>query len=246
MPITATPGSPPRPSDAGTHRRGQLALALQEAFTAGARLRANRQIATDAEAFRAQIRHLLGAADQEARAAGYDPAYVKLAIYAYVAFLDESVLNSGQPMFAGWLRQPLQVELFGDHVAGQTFFAYLDELLGRVDSEEVADLLEVFLLCMLLGFRGRYGTGEDGGLRSRIQAAQEKIARLRGPGGPVAPHAALPTGDALPARRDPWLRRLAWLAVVALAASIVLFVLFHLSLDGRVDELRSAAARLVA
>ena len=51
------------------HGRGRLALALQEAFTVAVRLRANRQVAADADSFRAQIRHLLSAADRDARAA---------------------------------------------------------------------------------------------------------------------------------------------------------------------------------
>ena len=35
-------------------RRGQLAMALQEAFTVAVRLRADRQVAADADSFRAQ------------------------------------------------------------------------------------------------------------------------------------------------------------------------------------------------
>src|SRR5690606_10764921 len=113
-------------------------------------------------------------------------------------------LNSGQPMFAAWPRQPLQEEIFGDHMAGETFFTRLDELLALGDSEDLADLLEVYQLCMLLGFRGRYGAAEDGGLRSRMIAVQEKIDRIRGGAGPLAPAAALPTDDVIPVARDRW------------------------------------------
>ena len=105
MSTLAPPGLQAAPVNPAPQRRGRLALALQEALTAGARLRANRQVAADADSFRNQVKHLLGRADQEARQAGYDPADVKLAIYGYIAFLDESVLNSGQPMFAGWPRR---------------------------------------------------------------------------------------------------------------------------------------------
>ncbi|MGH7505688.1 MAG: DotU family type IV/VI secretion system protein, partial [Longimicrobiales bacterium] len=78
-------------------RRGELALALQEAFTVAVRLRTNRQVAANADAFRAHVKQLLGAADRQARGAGYDADLVRLAVYAYIAFLDESVLNSSQP-----------------------------------------------------------------------------------------------------------------------------------------------------
>jgi type VI secretion system protein ImpK len=224
-------------------RRGELALVLQEAFTVAARLRANRPVATDAEAFRLQVKQLLSGADQEARRLGYDPAFVRLAIYAFVAFLDESVLNSTQPMFAGWARQPLQEEVFGDHMAGETFFAHLDELLSRQDSEEVADVLEVFLLCMLLGFHGRYGIGDGGGLHARIATAQEKIQRIRGLH-PFSPAAELPAGETAPVARDPWVPRLTALALASLAGVIVLWLAFHLSLGSQVEDLRSLVVQL--
>jgi type VI secretion system protein ImpK len=237
--------SPRQAVEPGSRRRGELAILLQEAFTAAARLRANRQVAQDADSFRLQVKQLLGAADQEARQAGYDPGYVKLAVYAYIAFLDESVLNSGQPMFAGWPRQPLQEEIFGDHMAGQTFFTRLDELLAGADSEDLADLLEVFLLCMLLGFRGRYGLGEDGGLRDRIAFTQAKIRRIRGGEGPIAPAAELPTGEAIPAARDRWLPRVAALAALSLVLAAALFATFRLSLGARVGEIQALASQLL-
>lgn len=246
MSTLAPPALQASPLHPAPQRRGGLALALQEALTAGARLRANRQVASDAESFRNQIKHLLARADQEARQAGYDPADVKTAIYGYVAFLDESVLNSGQPMFAGWPRQPLQEEVFGDHRAGETFFVHLDEMLARPDTEAVADLLEVYQLCMLLGFRGRYGAGDDGGLRARMQAVHLKIQRIRGAAGPLSPSATLPDSDQLPRLRDPWLRPLLTFAAVTLALAIVLYVTFNLSLGSRVGELRSLASQLLS
>lgn len=246
MSTVAPPTLQANPAPATPQRRGALALALQEALTAGARLRANRQVATDADAFRVQIKQLLGRADQEARQAGYDPADVKLAIYGYIAFLDESVLNSSQPMFAGWARQPLQEEIFGDHRAGEVFFSHVDELLTRPDSDDVADVLEVFQLCMLLGFRGRYGASEDGGLRSRMQGVHQKIERIRGRVGPLSPAATLPLDDILPETRDPWLHRLLTVAGALLVLSIVLYVVFWISLAGDAGDLRDLAAQLLS
>lgn len=245
MPATSAIESPPHGGERVSRRRGELATLLQEAFTVAGRLRANRQVAQDANSFRVHIKQLLGVADQEARRKGYDPAQVKLAIYAYVAFLDESVLTSGQAMFAGWARQPLQEEIFGDHLAGQTFFTQLDDLLGRPDDESLADLLEVFQICMLLGFRGRYGSGEDGGLRDRISYTQQKIQRIRGAHGPLSPAATLPAGESAPASRDPWLRRLVTAAIVMLAIASVLFVVYRISLANRTNEVESAASQVV-
>ena len=150
-------------------RRGwNLALGFQEVFTAIVRLRYNRQAVTDAEAFRAHLKKALAAAEQEARSSGSSPDDVRQVIFAVVAFLDESVLSSGNPVFANWPRLPLQMELFGHQLAGEIFFQELQKTLNRNDSPEVADLLEVYYLCLLLGFRGRYAAGGD--LRSIMGA----------------------------------------------------------------------------
>jgi type VI secretion system protein ImpK len=234
----AAPSSPAAPQ-----RRGQLALSLQEAFTVAVRLRSNRQVAADAQSFRAHIKQLLAGADRDARGAGYDGASVKLAVYAFIAFLDESVLNSSQPMFAEWPRQPLQEEVFGDHMAGETFFRYLQELLGRQDSEETADILEVFQLCMLLGFRGRYAA-QPGELNALMSQVQSKISRIRGESRRLSPTWPLPEGEAPPAARDPWLRRLGLAAAGTLALALILFLAYSLFLHSGITDVRALVARL--
>ena len=222
-------------------RRGELALALQEAFTAAVRLRTHRQRAADADAFRAQIKHLLALANREATQAGYDPRSVKLAVYAYVAFLDESVLGSGESGLASWPRQSLQEEVFGDHMAGETFFAHLDQLLARQDSDETADVLEVFLLCLLLGFRGRYAASDRGALDAHVRAAREKVARIRGGREPLSPLWPLPADEAVPAADDPWVPRLWRAAAAAGGLALVLYALFRLSLGSWLGEILALA-----
>src|SRR5882672_9483784 len=110
-------------------RPENLALVYQEAMTAIVRLRAKGQGVTDANAFRHHTREALKAATNQALAAGYNADDARLATFAAVAFLDESVLNSQNPIFADWLRKPLQEELFGTHLAGEVFFQNLQQLL---------------------------------------------------------------------------------------------------------------------
>lgn len=239
--LTPSAGASPQ-ADAAGARRGRLALALQEILTATVRLRSGRQVAADAEAFRLHARQVLAAAEQEARTAGYASADVRLALFAAVAFLDESVLNSGQPMFADWPRKPMQDELFGEHLAGERFFQYLKQLLERDDSAELADLLEVFQLCLLLGFRGRYSVGDGGGeLHAFVQRTGEKIARIRGPVGELAPAWRPPADVVTTVRRDPWVRRLAIAAGAIALLVAVLFGVYRVSLGGAADELRAVA-----
>jgi type VI secretion system protein ImpK len=242
--MTTTVHEPLAPSAAvGATPTGTLALTLQEPFTAAVRLRSNRQVAADAVSFRAHVKQLLASADREARQAGYTPDFDRLSLYAFVAFLDESVLNSTQPMFAEWPRQPLQEEVFGDHVAGENFFRYLDDLLAQPDSAELADVLEVFQLCLLLGFHGRYGAGNPGALESLAATVREKIARIRGPLGALSPAWPLPANEVIPTPRDPWVRRLALVAGVTGLLALVLFVVFDVSLHAQLRDLAALITR---
>ena len=112
-------------------RADNLALIYQEVFTVVMRLRANRQRFGDPEVFRSQIRNALKTAEGEGARRGYEVEDVRVATFAVVAFLDESILNSQNPIFADWQRKPLQEEMFGVHIAGEIFFRNLDRLLGR-------------------------------------------------------------------------------------------------------------------
>lgn len=245
MQTTLDPALPVAPAAPLSRLHGELALLFQEAFTVANRVRSNRQVAADGESFRAHVKQLLATADRDARQSGYSGDTVRLAVYAYVAFLDESVLNSSQPMFSAWPRQPLQEEIFGEHIAGENFFRYLDELLARQDSEELADLLEVYLLCLLLGFRGRYGASGRSGTEAVISTAGQKIARIRGPLGPLAPTAAL-RPEPVPVHRDRWIPRLLIIAGVSLLSAMLLFVAFRFSLGSDLEQLRSTVDGFVA
>ena len=210
---------------------GRLALTLQEVMTATVRLRAQRQVAADAASFREHIRHLLGIAEREALDSGYAGEDVRLALFAIVAFLDESVLNSQNPMFAEWPRRPLQDELFGGNIGGEAFFQQVRQLLVRQDSEQLADLLEVYQLCMLLGFHGRYSATESSDMQSLIAQVGSKIRRARGligrEGNVELSPSWRPPKDVIPARAtDPWVRRLGFTAAITAVLAVALFVVY--------------------
>jgi type VI secretion system protein ImpK len=219
-------------------RRGALALALQETLTVTVRLRSKRQVAADAASFRARIKQLLAAADDDMRHQGYNPNDIRLAIYAVTVFIDESVLNSQLPMFADWPRQPLQEEIFGGHTGGELFFENLRQLLYREDAEDVADLLEVHQLCMLLGFKGRYSMADPGELGAVIRSVGDKISRIRG-GGVLSPSWAVPANETIPVARDRWIRPLVIGAAGAAIVALVLWVIMLLALHSGVGDLRS-------
>jgi type VI secretion system protein ImpK len=212
-------------------RRGELALLLQEILTATVRLRLNpEEVPTDVEAFRAQVRRLVTTANQEGRRVGYGDNDIGYALYAVVAFLDETVLTLGHPLFRSWQGKPLQEELFGINIGGDVFFQYLEVLLGREDSEALGDVLEVFQLCLLLGFRGRYGGSQLETIHTWIARLRERITRIRGAPPALAPHWSPAGHEAGKRPTDPVQRRLLVAVLLLITLAVVLFVVFRLTL----------------
>ena len=150
----------PTASAAQKTRTNSVALAFQDVITVVLRTRFNVQRWDNADRMRAAVRQMIASSAQTVRSLGYSDETTQMALYAVVGFLDESVLNSNDPVFADWSRRPLQEELFGDMLAGEKFFRHVAELLNRTDSAEVADILELHCLCLLLGFRGRFAFGD--------------------------------------------------------------------------------------
>ncbi len=237
--MALNPGSP-----APLRRHENLALAFQEILVGSERLRSGRQTVADPAIFRQQVIDALKMADQQARSQGYNAEDIKLAIFAVVAFVDESVLNLRLPVFADWPRRPLQEELFGHHIAGEIFFKNLQELLGKSDSQDLADLLEVYLMCLLLGFAGRYSMGDRGELRAITSATNEKIRRIRGGAKMLSPTWELPPEAPPKAGADPLVKKIGIVASVCLALALILFIIYKLALDSGLSSLHELTGRL--
>jgi type VI secretion system protein ImpK len=215
-----------------------LAIVFQNLLTVIVRLSSNRQTITDARAFRMQMQNALRMAEREAIRKLYPAEDVRLATFAIVAFLDETILNSTNSAFSDW--QSLQAEMFGHQVAGEVFFQNVERLLARNDSHGVADLLEIHSLCILLGYRGKYGF-EQNSVRPVLDAIAEKIRRIRGPLSGLSPAWAIPEGAIKTAEADPWVRRLAIGAAASIGITLVFFLLFKILLSNGASVLHGLA-----
>jgi type VI protein secretion system component VasF len=173
-----------------------------------------------------------------------DLSRCRLAVYAWV---DETLLNAARPDAAAWTAMSLQHAFFQTSEAGTLFFAHLDELLdqllplagddaGKADArtrlasrlEAAAPLrretsparreLDVYALCLLLGFRGRYFDAPEFCERLR-QAARKILADSEGirPAGAYSPARGRQPGD------RPLPPALEWLlyALLPLAATLL-------------------------
>jgi type VI secretion system protein ImpK len=228
-----------READVEPYSSGNLALLYQGLFTAIVRVQGGQGL-PDAESFRRRTKAMLQEVERDASAAGYDGQDVRDTHFAIVAFLDSVVLHSKDPARAEWERRPLQEELFGQTDAGVVFFEKLERFRSRRDSTQLSDILEVYLLCLLLGFEGRY----SGGLRGEVEVIVEKIGRriddIRGGSHQISPAGGLQTEKTPEA--PVVLQRRSRFVLVTLAAvvfTILWFVFLKLDLLSVTNQLRS-------
>lgn len=74
--------------------------------------------------------------------------------FALTAFLDETILNSRWHEKEAWRAKPLQLDYFKTNLAGEKFFERLDRIWNNRKNQ--ASLLEVYYLCLILGFEGKF------------------------------------------------------------------------------------------
>jgi type VI secretion system protein ImpK len=223
------------------HPAENLALLYQGLLTGIVRLQSRREHIADAESFRRRTKSALKEVERDAAALGYDAVDISETHFAVVAFLDSVVLNSTEPVRAEWQRQSLQEELFGQADAGVVFFEKLERLRSRRDSQQLADILEVYLLCLLLGFEGRYSGGLQGELYSITDRVMTRIDDIRGRARRISPAGVLAAASAAPEApletRDPGRYRLIIVAAIIITIICFLALRFHLVLTS--DQIRA-------
>jgi type VI secretion system protein ImpK len=108
----------------------------------------------DPSALKTKVVDMFDGFEQNARSAGIDNEKIRQAKFALVAFLDETIISSSWQRKNEWLTEPLQIKLFDTFNAGEEFFTNLHNLRQRASSNK--DVLEVYYLCLTLGFKGMY------------------------------------------------------------------------------------------
>lgn len=220
-------------------RTESLAILYQGALTAAVRILARRQDPGQAEAFRRRMKDVLAEIGREAQRRGYAREHTAESDFAFVAFLDEVILTSDYKCRAEWAQRPLQEELFGVSTAGEVFFTRLEKLLAQPDSAELIDVLELYSLCLLLGFQGRYAAGGRAESQLWSDRIRQRIERFRGTRSALSPQGLLPEESIRVAAADRWVARLRWAAAAAAALALGGFAGYaaHLYwLAGRVNE----------
>jgi len=108
------------------------------------------------------------------RARGFPDTDLAEARYAIVAFLDEQINKSNWPGRSEWMGHPLQLELYREYTAGENFFHRMRVLMQQ---GKVPPALEVYYLCLLLGFRGVYAaSGDTRALGAFTDSARQRVS----------------------------------------------------------------------
>jgi type VI secretion system protein ImpK len=110
--------------------------------------------------------------------------------YAFCAALDEIILCSSFSIRDSWECRPLQLSLFGEQLAGENFFNQLEGF--RAKGIAHWQTIEVFHMCLLLGFQGRYLIDGSEKLSYLTERLGEEITRMKGKPTGFAPGAERP------------------------------------------------------
>lgn len=159
--------------------------------------------------------------------------------YAIVALIDEIAMGKPEPLRGYWMTQQLQLLYFNENLAGEGFFARLQEL--RRDGRR-HDVLRVYYQCLLLGFQGRYSIrGGDLELMRMVDSLRPEIERHVEPPDPLSPAADAPDEPLVRASsRNTFL----WVALGLFAVAIAVFIGLRVSLDRKVTDLADRVEEL--
>ncbi len=189
---------------------------------------------------RPKVQALLQETEQRAATLRYSEKQIKDVKFALAAFVDETVMTTTSPLREEWEKFPLQLEYFGEQLAGVKFFEKLDEFIKAIKTE--ADVVEVYYLCMLLGFKGKYKVYMEDQLQEVIKNTAAQLKR----GGrlqetDLSPHWKVLDQPTPPS--DPGLPL--WLKIGGAALLIVVALIYLVILLLIKSEVRSATEQLL-
>ncbi len=138
-------------------------------------LRIKAGIVSPSNDLRQKIAGMLEDFEKRAERYRFNHKIVQVSKFALAAFVDETVLTNNFPLKNEWEKNPLQLEYFGEQLAGNKFFEKLEAMLNQIDV--TADAVEIYYFCMLLGFKGRYAVYEHDKLLATMQSTANALVK---------------------------------------------------------------------
>jgi type VI secretion system protein ImpK len=133
--------------------------------------------------------------EKNAEAFQLDPKRALQLKYILSAFIDEVVMCSAWPDRAIWMGRSLQLQFFGEHLAGEGFFERLH--LIQQSGHSQGDLLEVCYWCLQFGFQGKYRFTDQTHLLTLQASLFSQIETTGAQGHHLLAPAGLPAGNRL-------------------------------------------------
>lgn len=183
------------------------------------------------EALRSHLLDLFYQANQMGNDMGIPKETMRAARYALAAYLDEMVMSSQWPKKQQWPAMSLQSELFGTDLAGQGFFQQLEEIWRGHPLN--LDLLELYCLCLALGFEGKYKLQGREQLKALFQEMGRDLQAKRGDLPPLQ-LGEKPSGVVVWQQQPPTMTRI--LAAAGLVLAFGLYVILMLNSSWHADE----------
>ncbi len=118
---------------------------------------------------------LLDEFEKRAERYRFNHKVVRVSKFAMASFIDETILTNDFPLKDEWEKYPLQLEYFGESLAGNKFFDKLEAMLKQM--KVTADAVEIYYVCMLLGFKGRYIVYEQDKLLQIMQKTAKALVK---------------------------------------------------------------------
>jgi type VI secretion system protein ImpK len=239
--------SPPKDGES-KRKLDRLALLYEGILTVIGRVQTGRQRVQDPEDFRARMKQALAEVASTAARRGYSAEDVQEGKFAVVAFLDEAVLAAPDSGGGYWVGKSLAEELFDQRNAGEVFFKRLEALRTHSDSEQLAEVLEVYYLCLLLGYEGKFAGGSRGELLQLMANLRDRIERILGAEPEFSPD-RLPPLEVAPVAvtvADPWILRLRIFALAAFLVAVICYVGLSFALHSQTENLKSLVDQRVS
>lgn len=217
-------------------KSGRLADVFGDLLVLGTYLKDTKDLGSP-DHLRTRLHHLFNVAEEQGKSVGIQSDAYTQARYAVTAYIDEMIISSRWTNREQWSARPLQYDFFKEYVAGEGFFQHLDTIRRSMPLN--ADLLEVYGLCLILGFEGRYRIHEREKLRDLIEDVTREVQAKRGDVPALSPNGKRPEELMELVKRE----LPVWVVLVTSAGIVLLFylaLLFLIRQDAGhvVDQLR--------
>lgn len=240
-PFAALAPAPPETADAWAGGRNALLTAASPLLATIGRLRDTLTL-SDPDRLRTVLSDAVRRFEADAHAAGVSREQIVGARYVLCTFVDEAAAGTPWGGTGVWARDSLLVRFHNESNGGEKSFQLLSKLAQNPTAHR--DLLELFFVCLSLGFEGRYRVADNG--RAQLDALRERLHGLLASNTPAGDGALSRNWAPAKAGRRSWADGTpVWVfCAVSLVLALGVYATFATLLAGASDPVFSRVAQV--